>query len=134
MRRDFLYSSLLLLIPRFAIELIYNRVNTFLYDKFMKLHFHEIFMKTFIKVSSFQKDILVSSILPKNERENFNFCPSLLGQKFIVRSKYQKDISKLTATFSRPTFLCMTQAKGSKPYPAKLLAVNCFWYLTLTMF
>ena len=31
------------------------------------------------------KEILVSSILPKNERENFSFCPSLLGQKFFVR-------------------------------------------------
>jgi hypothetical protein len=27
----------------------------------------------------------MSSILPKNELENFNFCPSLLGQKFFVR-------------------------------------------------
>ena len=31
------------------------------------------------KVSS-----LASSILPKNEFENLNFCPSLLGQKFFV--------------------------------------------------
>jgi hypothetical protein len=27
----------------------------------------------------------VSSILPKNELENVNFFPSLLGQKFFVR-------------------------------------------------
>ena len=27
----------------------------------------------------------MSSILPKNELENSNFCPSLLGQKFFVR-------------------------------------------------
>jgi hypothetical protein len=27
---------------------------------------------------------MVSSILPKNELENVNFCPSLLGQKFFV--------------------------------------------------
>ena len=27
----------------------------------------------------------MSSILPKNELENVNFCPSLLGQKFFVR-------------------------------------------------
>ena len=29
--------------------------------------------------------MLVSSILPKNELENLNFCPSLLGQTFFVR-------------------------------------------------
>ena len=27
---------------------------------------------------------MVSPILPKNELENSNFCPSLLGQKFVV--------------------------------------------------
>ena len=27
----------------------------------------------------------MSSILPKNELENLNFCPSLLGQKIFVR-------------------------------------------------
>ena len=37
------------------------------------------------KVQLISKDILVPSILPKNELENFNFCPSLLGQKFFVR-------------------------------------------------
>ena len=26
----------------------------------------------------------MSSILPKNELENVNFCPNLLGQKFFV--------------------------------------------------
>ena len=31
------------------------------------------------------KEILVPSILPKNELEIFNFCPSLLEQKFFVR-------------------------------------------------
>ena len=31
------------------------------------------------------KVFLVSSILPKNELKNSNFCPSLLGQKFFVR-------------------------------------------------
>ena len=30
-------------------------------------------------------EILVFSILPKNELENVNFCPSVLGQKFFVR-------------------------------------------------
>ena len=30
-----------------------------------------------IKVSSSQKEILASSILPKNKIENSNFCPSL---------------------------------------------------------
>ena len=31
------------------------------------------------------KEILLSSILPKNELENINFRPSLLEQKFFVR-------------------------------------------------
>ena len=31
------------------------------------------------------KGLIVSSILPKNELENSNFCPSLMGQKFFVR-------------------------------------------------
>ena len=47
------------------------------------------------KVSS-----LASSILPKNEFENLNFCPSLLGQKFFVcfleELKKLKVLSKLT--------------------------------------
>ena len=38
----------------------------------------------FLKVSWSRKEILVSSILPKNELENVNFCPSLLRQKFFV--------------------------------------------------
>ena len=47
-----------------------------------------------------QKEILVSSVLPKNELENVNFCPSLLGQKFFIsfcgELKNQKALSKLT--------------------------------------
>jgi hypothetical protein len=35
-----------------------------------------------LKASYSQKEILVSSILPKNELENVDFCPSLLGQTF----------------------------------------------------
>ena len=42
----------------------------------------------------------MSSILPKNELENVNFCPSLLGKKFFVRFlgelKKQKALLKLT--------------------------------------
>ena len=38
-----------------------------------------------LKVSESRKEILVSSILPKNELENVCFCPSLRGQKFFVR-------------------------------------------------
>ena len=37
-----------------------------------------------LKVSQSRFDILMSSILPKNELKNVNFCPSLLGQKFFV--------------------------------------------------
>jgi hypothetical protein len=35
----------------------------------------------------------MSSILPKNELENHNFCPSLLGQKFFVR--FLEELKKL---------------------------------------
>jgi hypothetical protein len=35
----------------------------------------------FVRISA----LLVSSILPKNELENVNFCPCLLGQNFFVR-------------------------------------------------
>ena len=38
-----------------------------------------------LKVSWSQKEILVSSILPKNKFENFNSCPSLLGQKIFFQ-------------------------------------------------
>ena len=38
-----------------------------------------------VKVSLSRNEILLFSILPKNELENVNFCPSLLGQKFFVR-------------------------------------------------
>ena len=41
--------------------------------------------RTCLKVSYSRQEILVSSILPKNELENVNFCPSLLGQTFFVR-------------------------------------------------
>jgi hypothetical protein len=50
----------------------------------------------------------VSSILPKNELENVNFCPSLLGQNFFVRFFGRIEKNKKTLqnqlTFSR-TFL-----------------------------
>jgi hypothetical protein len=46
------------------------------------------------------KCFLVSSILPKNELENLNLCPSLLGQKFFVRFleelKNKNVLSRLT--------------------------------------
>ena len=37
-----------------------------------------------LKVSWFQRDILLPSIVPKNELENVNFCASILEQKFFV--------------------------------------------------
>ena len=36
------------------------------------------------KAQLISKEILVSSILPNNEKENFSFCPSLLGQIFFI--------------------------------------------------
>ena len=38
-----------------------------------------------LKVRWNRNVFLGSSILPKNELENFNFCPSLLGQTFFIR-------------------------------------------------
>ena len=37
-----------------------------------------------LKVNLSQKEILMPSILQKNELESVNFCPSLLGQQFFV--------------------------------------------------
>ena len=39
--------------------------------------------KNFLIINNCQ-EILVSSILPKNEPENVNFCPNLMGHKFFV--------------------------------------------------
>ena len=39
----------------------------------------------------------VSSILQKNELENFNFCPSLMGQKFFVC--YLEELKKTKSPF-----------------------------------
>ena len=42
------------------------------------------FLLNLLKVSLSRKEILMSSILPKNKLKNAKFCPSLLGQKFFV--------------------------------------------------
>jgi hypothetical protein len=39
----------------------------------------------------------MSSILPENELENFNFCPSLVGQKFFVR--FLEELKKTKSPF-----------------------------------
>ena len=57
--------------------------------------------KSSLKVSSSRKEILVSSILPKDGLEIFNFCPSLYwGRRFFVcfleELKNQKARSKIT--------------------------------------
>ena len=44
-----------------------------------------------------RKEILVSSIIPKNELENVDFCPSLLGQKLFVR--FLEELKKSKSSF-----------------------------------
>jgi hypothetical protein len=39
----------------------------------------------------------VSTILPKNELENFSFCPSLLGQKFFIH--FLEELKKTKSPF-----------------------------------
>ena len=65
-----------------------------------------------LKISLSQKEILLSLILPKNELEKFNFCPSLLGQNFFVifleewknKSKSPFEINwSLVISFVRPS-------------------------------
>ena len=47
----------------------------------------------------------MSSILPKNELENFNFCPSLLGQKFLVHFLGELKKTKCHFEINWPLFL-----------------------------
>ena len=50
-----------------------------------------------IELHKGQLKFLVSSILPKNDLENENFCPSLLGQKFFVR--FLEELKKTKSSF-----------------------------------
>ena len=71
-------------IPYFEICLYFENLSQ-KYNLVVYLHWMDIsFDKYCIKVSLFRNVFLVSPILPKNEHENSNFCPSLLGQKFFV--------------------------------------------------
>ena len=56
----------------------------------------------FIKVSKFRNVFLVSSILPKNELENLNFCPCLLWQKFFVCFLKELKIPKISFEINLP--------------------------------
>ena len=72
-------------IPYFEICLYFENLSQ-KYNLVVYLHWMDIsFDKYCIKVSLFRNVFLVSPILPKNEHENSNFCPSLLGQKLFVR-------------------------------------------------
>ena len=61
------------------------------------LQIFELSTASVLKVSYSGKEILVSSILPKNKLENVNFCPCLLGQKFIV--SLLGELKKLKSSF-----------------------------------
>ena len=73
-----------------------NRWTSFMVFQFSR----KIRVEILLKVSKFRNVSLVSSILPKDELEKFNFCPSLLGQKYFVRFleefKTPKVLFKLT--------------------------------------
>jgi hypothetical protein len=58
-----------------------------------RLQINQKTKKFFVRISA----LLMSSILPKNELENVNFCPSLLGQKFFVR--FLGELKKPKSTF-----------------------------------
>ena len=47
---------------------------------------------------------LVSPILSKNEHENSNFCPSLLGQQIFVR--FLGELKKQTNILTCPKLVC----------------------------
>ena len=68
----------------------------------------------------------MSSILPKNELKDVNFCPSLLGQKFFVR--FLGDLKKPKSPFEINLTLQFTYNKSEelseiKP-PLKIEAWN----------
>ena len=50
-----------------------------------------------LKVGQSRKEILASSIIPKNELENFYCYPSLLGQKFFII--FLEELKKLKSPF-----------------------------------
>ena len=55
------------------------------YKSYFTKNFEKIQHTLFtLKVNKCRKEILGSSILPKNILENFHFCPSRLGQNFFV--------------------------------------------------
>ena len=72
-----------------------NRENY--YGKPLSLISSIIWIKSRVKGQLISKGNFVSSILPKNELENFNFCPSLLGHKFFVR--FLEELKKPKSTF-----------------------------------
>ena len=80
----------------------------------------------------------MSSILPKNELENHNFCPSLLGQKFFVRllvelKKNQKVISKLTDLYILTiiNIKCLVTAHSNPGFFRKTFSAFNLWILTV---
>ena len=67
----------------------------------------------------------MSSILPKNELENVNFCPSLLEQIFFVcilreLKKKQKALSKLTDLYHLRDQLHDIERHGEAIHEGKL--------------
>ena len=61
----------------------------------------------------------MSSILPKNELENVNFCPSLLGQKFFIR--FLGELKKPKKPFRNYLTFSNTAAPNVLLYPLQPL-------------
>ena len=89
-------------LPQTGVKMIWSFNFDITFIKFWYFYLIQDIPSTWsvLKVSYSRKEILVSSILSKNELENVNFCPSLLRQKFFVRFlgelKNQTTLSILT--------------------------------------
>ena len=57
------------------------------------------------------------SILPKNELENYNVCPSLLGQKFFVHFLEELKKTKIHFDINRPLVYDRNRYFGLGPIP-----------------
>ena len=79
----------------------------------------------------------MSSILPKNELENVNFCPSLLGQKFFVR--FWRELKKPKSPFQInwplvASFLCTYVNDKCKQTEIYLFCIWTHFFLHFQLF
>ena len=77
------------------------------------------FKSELLKVSESRKEILVSSILPKNELENSNFWPYLLEQKLFIR--FLKELKEKTFLTYEIIWIIPPQTKKTDKDLARLI-------------